>query len=353
MRSWLRSWGDVARVALRLCDAGGQVCAGRGHRVGDSANVLRAGKDSALPLNFPASPTRRPRLATVASRRWREFMQSVLPALAREILSPMKPKEHVAARALSPEERNDYRDRLRAARYAALADAEGFSEICYAVEALGQRLNGRQGTMGSYRQCLRRLSQHSPVLSVLSLPSDSTFTNFDALYESLRSARNDAMHTGDFARNATAAAVELCVGLEEALMEQEVPRRTAVRDFMVKAPVLVSPRSLVAHARQLMLTHSFSFLPIRIDDTWKLVSELSLARYLQSGDRAGLLAKSISEVAHSSSGPLLPLQTAVVVRGDTGVADLLLSQEQQQPFLWLVTDKHEELIGVLSPFELM
>lgn len=32
------------------------------------------------------------------------------------------------------------RDSLREARYGALADAEGFQQMCFAIEALGQRL---------------------------------------------------------------------------------------------------------------------------------------------------------------------------------------------------------------------
>lgn len=37
-------------------------------------------------------------------------------------------------------ERMYYRDQLRSARYAALADAEGFQSVCYALEALGMRV---------------------------------------------------------------------------------------------------------------------------------------------------------------------------------------------------------------------
>lgn len=40
---------------------------------------------------------------------------------------------------LSTEERIYHRDQLREARYAALADAEGFQQICFAVEAMGMR----------------------------------------------------------------------------------------------------------------------------------------------------------------------------------------------------------------------
>jgi CBS domain-containing protein len=79
------------------------------------------------------------------------------------------------------------------------------------------------------------------------------------------------MHTGVYARHATNAAIELCIGLEEALMvEQQIPREV-VADFMVKAPVIVEPWQPVAHARQLMLMHSFSFLPVFLG-AWKLVS---------------------------------------------------------------------------------
>jgi hypothetical protein len=267
----------------------------------------------------------------------------------------MRPPKKPEARPLDAEERTFFRDKLRGARYAALADSEGFNEICFAIEALGQRLDRRQGSLGTYRQRLRRLADHSPVLSELALTDGSQFTCFDALYEAVQSARNDAMHTGAYARHVTDAALELCLGLEEALMEQEAPRRTSVRDFMVKAPVFVEPWNLVAHARQLMLTHSFSFLPILVEGRWNLVSELALARYLNRQEgRSKLLAKTLLEVTVPKSGPLLELQEAVVVDGSCPIRDLLnLNNEKAQPFLWLVADSSNHLVGVLSPFELM
>ncbi len=267
----------------------------------------------------------------------------------------MPPPKKPAARPLNAEERTFFRDKLREARYAALADSEGFSAVCFAIEALGQRLDGQQGSLGTYRQRLRRLADHSPVLSQLALTEGSEFTCFDALYEAVQSARNDAMHTGAYARHVTDSALELCLGLEEALMEQEAPRRTTVRDFMVKAPITVQPWNLVAHARQLMLTHSFSFLPIFIEERWCLVSELSLARYLHRQEgRSKLLAKTLGEVTDPNSGPQLQLQQAIVIGGGEPVRDLLnRNNEQVQPFLWLVVDSSNHLVGVLSPFELM
>ena len=62
---------------------------------------------------------------------------------------------------LLPQERIFYRDRLREARYAALADAEGFGAICFALEALGLRLLRKQAALGLYRQKIAEQALHS------------------------------------------------------------------------------------------------------------------------------------------------------------------------------------------------
>lgn len=251
---------------------------------------------------------------------------------------------------LSWAERLHYRDRFRAARYCALADAEGFGEICFAIEALGLRLRREEATMGRYAEQIRPLAHASPLFSALVTDFPVLFTRFDALYESVKKARNDAMHTGVYARHATNCAIELCIGLEEALMlEQQTPREV-VADFMVKAPVIVEPWQPVAYARQLMLMHSFSFLPVLLEE-WKLVPELSMAKYLhRNPHRRELLATSIGEAAKNG----LELTDAVVVRATDKVADLLkLDKPGNLPMLWLVLGPNDELSGVLSPFELM
>jgi len=251
---------------------------------------------------------------------------------------------------LTWQERLHYRDRLKSARYSALADAEGFGEICFAIEALGLRLRGQEATMGKYAEQFRPLAHESTALS--SLPNDFPvlFTRFDALYETVNRARNDAMHTGVYARHATKSAIELCIGLEEALMvEQQIPREI-VADFMVKAPVIVEPWQPVAYARQLMLMHSFSFLPVFLE-AWKLVSELSMAKYLhRNPNRRKLLATRIDEAATDG----LDLIDAVVVEATDRVSDLLIIERPGGlPMLWLVRGPNNELSGVLSPFELM
>lgn len=161
-------------------------------------------------------------------------------------------------RPLTDAECLHYRDELRAARYAALADAEGFEQICFALEALGLRLLGREGDLGQYVQRIGLHARRSPVLTELTRDHPAGFKPFAALYATVRKARNDNMHLGAYARHATHAAIELCIGLEEALMADVTP---TVGHVMVKSVITVEPWRPVAHARQLMLMHSFLRIP--------------------------------------------------------------------------------------------
>lgn len=251
---------------------------------------------------------------------------------------------------LSWDERLYHRDQLRAARYSALADAEGFHSVCFALEALGLRLLGTKAELGQYEPKLRELSQESVVFAEMSQTYAGIFSKFEPLFDLVRSARNDAMHTGVYARHATVAAIELCIGLEEALMKEQQLTRTLVEDFMVKSPITVESWQPVALARQLMLMHSFSFLPVFIG-TWKLLPEGAMARYMRSDKKwKDLLSATIEHAAANG----LELVEATVVGLKQDVRALLAGDhENDAPRLWLVQDEHENLCGVLSPFELM
>jgi hypothetical protein len=251
---------------------------------------------------------------------------------------------------LTRQERLHHRDLLRQARYEALADAEGFSSICFAVEALGIRLLQQVGDLGQYKIKLADLARDSFVLSELAPYNPGYFSSFESLFRMLRTARNDAMHTGVYARHATTAAIELCIALEEALMKEQDMTRKLVQDFMVKTPITVESWQLVAHARQLMLTHSFSFLPVYIDEQWRLLSEIGLAKFLKGGTERKLTAMPIG--AAQANG--LELRVAKVVKGEDDVLVLLNEQSVDEGHtLWLVQEMPGRLCGVLSPFELM
>jgi CBS-domain-containing membrane protein len=257
-------------------------------------------------------------------------------------------------RKLEPVECVHYRDQFRAARYAALADAEGFGAICFALEALGLRLVGAQATLESYKDRIARYALQSPVLNELATSNPSRFKSFDALYRTVQTARNDAMHIGAYARHATEAAIELCIGLEEALMA-EVER--TVSNVMVASPVTVAHWQLLAHARQLMLMHSFSFVPVRLDKSWWLISELGLAKFMSVNrdmkrTRLGLTIQEAKAVGME----MIELSDDDLLRADMTIDNVLRkSQTKHGPMLWLVIEEEhpEHLAGVLSPFELM
>jgi CBS domain-containing protein len=257
-------------------------------------------------------------------------------------------------RKLDPAECVHYRDQLRVARYAALADAEGFGEICFALEALGLRLLGKQGDLGKYKDRIGLYAQRSPVLSELPRETPSRFKSFDALYRTVQTARNDAMHIGAYARHATEAAIELCIGLEDALM---LEMKRTVGNVMVASPVTVAHWQPVAHARQLMLRHSFSFLPVRLGKSWWLISELGLAKFLSLGgkDKAARLGMTI-QAAKTAGMEAVKISGPHLLRATMTIEDVLKSaQVKNGPMLWLVIDEEhaDHLAGVLSPFELM
>lgn len=268
----------------------------------------------------------------------------------------MSKQDPPAFRQLDDAECRHYRDQLRDARYAALADAEGFDEICFALEALGLRLLGQQRDLGKYEDRIGFYANRSRVLKDLSKSRPSWFKTFEALYETVRNARNDSMHAGAYARHATAAAIELCIGLEEALM---IKVKRTIGSLMVKSPITVDPWQPVAHARQLMLMHSFSFLPIWHEDKWWLLSELGLAKFLNGSNRQRqtLLGLTIEEaIKHQSKLTLAQIDENSLYTSETTIDELLeRTATIEAPTLWLVTDheRQDHLAGVLSPFELM
>jgi len=255
---------------------------------------------------------------------------------------------------LSWEKRLHYRDRLRSARYAALADAEAFSGICFVVEAIGLHVLGKELSMGGYIDQIREISKDSIVLTEMPQRFPGQFSRFDALYRTMLSARNDAMHTGVHARHVTVAAIELCIGLEEAMMQEQQVARTKVRDFMVRDAVTVQAWQPIAYARQLMLMHSFTYLPVKIREQWKLVPETAMAKFLPRGGpaRKEAMGCSIEEAAKRDDGPL-QLIDARVIRAEDEVEGLLDAVNPNVAALWLVDDGHGGLAGILSPFELM
>ena len=167
-------------------------------------------------------------------------------------------------RVLCREVRLHHRDELRQARAFALRDAEGFQAVLFAIERLGVKLEGRVGTPSEYKTELRKLSTESP----LARPAASGARRFGKLFEGVRQGRNDVMHQGAFARHLTQSSVDLALILEDALMSKSA----RVEDFMVRSPERAFSWQPLAEIRRTMLLNSFSYLPVKIEDEWKLTA---------------------------------------------------------------------------------
>lgn len=136
------------------------------------------------------------------------------------------------------------------------------------------------------------------------------------------------------------------------MTEQQNPR-TLVSDFMVKSPVTIEKWQLVAYARQLMLTHSFSYLPVFYEGKWKILSEISLAKYLRSD---GIWKAKIALPINLAIDHGLKLYDASVVSPTDVVSGLIDNDDiYETKAFWLVRDaeRQDRLCGVLTPFELM
>ena len=161
------------------------------------------------------------------------------------------------------------------------------------------------------------------------------------------------MFADHYARHATEAAIELCIGLEEALMAAVT--RT-VGNVMVKSPICVEPWQPVAHARQLMLMHSFSFLPVRLQNDWWLLSEVGIAKFLNASSaiKRTRLGMTIEE-SHSELELIRIDQNQLLSASHDVDVVLNRSMVKDGPTLWLVVEesRSDYLAGVLSPFELM
>ena len=103
--------------------------------------------------------------------------------------------------------------------------------------------------------------------------------------------------------------------------------------------------------------HSFSFLPVRLDNKWWLVSELGLAQFLNVGreKKFSRLGLTIAEAVTKGLEPV-PIEDGQLLTTAIPVSDVLDSARVKTgPMLWLVVDesRSDRLAGVLSPFELM
>lgn len=229
-----------------------------------------------------------------------------------------------------------FRDQLRAARTAALRDAEAHQEIIFVLERLGAYLLGRIANLGKYQGVIAELAEHSPVATEVPSLLPDLHATFAKKYEIARRGRNAAVHEGSFARHLAVNAVELSLVLEDAIMNDY----DQVGDFMVRNPVCAHLWQPLSFIRQTMLANSFSYLPVPTgrerQPVWHAVSDFRLARYLRVNGEVSRerLMQKLSEAVDSGGFKLTPVQSCgpeerldAVLQGPEGPPTLVLSPD--------------------------
>lgn len=228
-----------------------------------------------------------------------------------------------------------------------LQDAEGFTELLFAIERVGSLVSKKLGSLDTYEASLRAIASNSPLSEAVPLAHPELHRPMDRLYPLVQRARNDALHQGAYARHLASHAVELAIILEDSLMADA----RLVGDFMVTSPVCAQTWQPLSYARQQMLEHSYSYLPIQIEQGWRLLSDAAVARVVRGArdydDRKKRLTATILETTVSYG---LELVVPRVATFTDPVTEFLTSGD---PLPVLIVGANRELLGLVTPFDLL
>jgi CBS domain-containing protein len=240
-----------------------------------------------------------------------------------------------------------FRDEIRSARMRAFEDAENFHGIVVALEGLGAFcLGGRKNGFGNYEVPLGQLAANSVLFEDASTASD-LHLSFADLFRIVREGRNDAVHEGVYARNLADHAVQLALIIEDALSMSA----DQVKHFMVRGVITAEEFHPLSFVRQQMIQHSFSFLPLYRDGTWRFLSDRELAMYLRttSADRKERLCET---VGHSVGQGNIKLIAATCVNPEDPV-DQMLDKLRTEPLLVVAPSAPGQLLGIVTTFDLL
>lgn len=167
------------------------------------------------------------------------------------------------------------------------------------------------------------------------------------MFRTVRDARNDSVHSGDFIRLHVLRLVELFLILEEAI---SVNGRVA-GDLMVRNPMTAELWQNIAAVRRTMLTNSFSYLPIRVDGVWRLISDRWIVQHLR--DVSGRVRRrqpgmALDEVLAGNVVQELPVAPWAFRNRPI---DELKAAITELPIL--IVDSEQNLLGIVTAFDLL
>lgn len=255
------------------------------------------------------------------------------------------------------EQRLYFRDQFRAERALALKDAEGFDGIIHCLERLGSYLtDADQRGLDAFKDAIGEIAVGSPHAAATPDRGGSYHIPFDELYDSVRLARNDAVHEGAAARHLTEHAVQLSLMIEDGLMAGT----NKARDFMVSSPTTADAWEPVSFVRQKMLLNSYSFVPLSptdANDSWTLLSDRAIVHYLRgepgesisNGERQRRLRHSVGD-AIAEYG--LELEAVTCCYPEDPITKVL-DELDHVPVLVCEDGSDKRLLGIITAFDLL
>jgi len=217
---------------------------------------------------------------------------------------------------------------------------------------MGMFLSGEMKFLGEYQGHINGVAGCSLLARKVPKEAAEFHIPFAELYDSVREARNTAMHEGAYARHLAAHAVKLALILENALMNG----LDLVRDIMVPNPVCAEMWQPLSFIRQTMLENSFSHLPVKTSAseriTWKLVSDEGLARYLMgAADKEEKKKRLLQSLADAEDAGGVRLCSAKQCVQEESISEIL-GDWNGLPIL-VLRKESTDLVGILTAFDLL
>lgn len=232
---------------------------------------------------------------------------------------------------------------LRDARSLMLRDAESFHTAARVLEDVG-RIHGSKSKsgLGAYKDVLLPMVNRSCV----------DLNSAERLFSAIKSARNKAVHEGAWARHLSSRLIDFILLLEKSvIMEMH-----NAGDIMVRNPLIVESWHMLHHIRREMLANSYSFIPIKIESSWRMISDYELLKCFHrnpdSGKAAELKWESREAGAAINAGHLV-VNSVICCGISTPISDLS-SLFTGEPIL--VTHNEDDtgnVLGIITPFDLL
>lgn len=220
--------------------------------------------------------------------------------------------------------------RFRGARYKVLEDAENFKEVCFVLEELGAALLGKKKNgLGAYTKVF------------LDFLGETENSDFNFCLHQLRDARNGEAHTGAYARNSALKSLDVSLRFEERLLKYA----TKAKHIMSQAVVYAETYHTLSSVRNIMLSSSFSYLPILIGEHYHILDDLTVSRMWGTTRDDDRYTISISDLMNLSL-----LRVADRIQHDEPIANLI-NRDGGWPVF--VEDEAGRLIGIITAFDLL